>query len=54
LVDIVIVVNLIFIILEISGGSEWVFISLFFVEILLKIYVGGFTKFIRDSWNMLV
>jgi len=50
--DFVILLNLLFIVLEISGGSEYAFLSLFFIEILLKIYVFGFKHFLRDSWNM--
>ncbi|XP_076048440.1 uncharacterized protein LOC143029602 [Oratosquilla oratoria] len=32
--------------------AEWIFLSFFMLEIMLKLYVYGFTKFFRKTWNV--
>ena len=49
--DIIIVANAVFIALDLDGGEQ-VFLTLFAIEILLKIYAFGFVAFIRKLWNL--
>merc|ERR1719193_515986 len=49
--DAIIIVNAFFILFDIKG-IEWGFLSLFMLEIFLKIYAFGFYMFIRKMWNI--
>ena len=51
--DLVIFVNAIFIALE-RNDAEVLFLVLFNIEILLKLYTYGFKEFFSRYWNMLV
>jgi two pore calcium channel protein 3 len=50
--NLLIAMNIIFVIFSPMSGIEWLFLSLFLVEILMKIYTFGFKEFISDYWNM--
>jgi len=51
--DLVIFANAIFIALE-RNDAEVLFLALFNMEILLKLYTYGFKEFFARYWNMLV
>ena len=51
--DLVIFANAIFIALE-RNDAEVLFLVLFNIEILLKLYTFGFKEFFSRYWNMLV
>jgi len=49
--DLVIVANAVFIAVE-QNNAEVLFLALFNVEIVLKLYTYGFKKFFSRPWNM--
>ncbi|XP_064464034.1 uncharacterized protein LOC135375234 isoform X1 [Ornithodoros turicata] len=51
LFDLLILVNAIVIGLDIHE-AEWFFLTVFTLEILLKIYTFGFVRFIKQAWNV--
>ena len=47
--------EIIFIIVELETTGrvvEWIFLSFFFMEILLKLYSYGMREFLESYWNM--
>lgn len=51
LFDLLILVNAIVIGLDVNE-AEWFFLTVFTLEILLKIYTFGFVRFIKQAWNV--
>lgn len=47
-----IAINISFVIINKWPGIEWLFLGLFLIEILLKIYTYGFIGFVSDYWNV--
>lgn len=35
-----------------DDAAEWVFLSLFMLEIILKLYALGFRRFFKKMWNV--
>lgn len=50
--DLMILLNIIFVIIDPNSGVEWFFLIGFMIEILLKIYTEGIIEFIKKYWNM--